>query len=155
VLYESQGYDPNSGRVLAICATTDTGNCDGNTANNSYIWDTYANLVERGDTLHNVTENFCYDALNRLTNYAINGSGSTQTALCTSGTTNTVKSVSYDALGDILTKSDWAPAPIPPQASRISMGIQHQHDDLTRRYRSNSTRWSTASVLLSCPQTVV
>jgi hypothetical protein len=53
VLYETQGFDPNSGRVLNICATADTGNCDGQTANYSYSWDTYANLVQRADTLNN------------------------------------------------------------------------------------------------------
>jgi RHS repeat-associated protein len=99
-IFETQGYDPNSGRVLNICATTDAGSCDGNTANYSYSWDTYANLVQRSDTLNNVLENFCYDALNRLTNYGINGSS------CTTGNTNSVKTVSYDSLGDILTKSD-------------------------------------------------
>lgn len=31
-------------------------------------------VFSAADTLRNVTENFCYDALNRLTNYGINGS---------------------------------------------------------------------------------
>ncbi len=38
---------------------------------------TNADLVQRADTLNNVTENFCYDALNRLTNYGINGTSCT------------------------------------------------------------------------------
>ncbi len=121
VIFETQGYDPNSGRVLAICATTDSGSCDGHTANYSYSWDTYANLVQRADTLNSVTENFCYDALNRLTNYGINGSS------CTTGNTNSVKTVSYDSLGDILTKSDVgtytypaAGSPLPHAVSSIN-----------------------------------
>jgi YD repeat-containing protein len=116
-IFESQGYDPNSGRVLAICATTDTGSCDGNTANYSYSWDTYANLVQRADTLNNVTENFCYDALNRLTNYGINGSS------CTTGNTNSVKTVGYDALGDILTKSDVGTYTYPTAGSALPHAV--------------------------------
>jgi RHS repeat-associated protein len=95
VLNETQVFDPNSGRVENIYAGPSQ-----SVANFSYSWDTYANLVQRADTINNVTENFCYDALNRLTNYGINGSS------CTTGNTNSVKTVSYDSLGDILTKSD-------------------------------------------------
>jgi RHS repeat-associated protein len=116
-IFESQGYDPNSGRVLAICATTDSGSCDGNTANYSYSWDIYANLVQRADTLDNVTENFCYDALNRLTNYGINGTS------CTTGNTNSVKTVSYDSLGDILTKSDVGTYTYPTAGSALPHAV--------------------------------
>jgi RHS repeat-associated protein len=100
VTYESQAFDPNSGRASNICATTDSGSCDGLTANFSYSWDSSSDLTQRADMLNNVTESFCYDILNRVTNYGINGSS------CTTGNTNTVKSVSYDPLGNILTKSD-------------------------------------------------
>jgi RHS repeat-associated protein len=117
VIFETQGYDPNSGRVWNICATTDSGNCDGKTANYSYSWDTYANLVQRADTLNNVTENFCYDALNRLTNYGINGTS------CTTGNTNSVKTVSYDSLGDILTKSDVGTYSYPTAGSSLPHAV--------------------------------
>ena len=93
----TNAFDANTGRLLNICATSDTGSCDGNVANLSYTWDTIGNLSARADTFENYTEEFCYDALNRLTNYAI---GST----CTSG--SPAKTVSYDSLGDISSKSD-------------------------------------------------
>jgi len=75
------------------------------------------NLVQRADTLNNVTENFCYDALNRLTNYGINGTS------CTTGNTNSVKTVSYDSLGDILTKSDVGTYSYPTAGSSLPHAV--------------------------------
>jgi RHS repeat-associated protein len=91
----SQGFDPNTGLVLNIHA----GPSD-SVANFAYNWDSIGNLLVRSDMLAGagggVTENFCYDVLNRATNYAL---GATCTA--TGG-----KTVAYDGLGNITTKSD-------------------------------------------------
>ncbi len=104
-IQETQGYDPNSGRVVNICATIDTGSCDGDVANFSYGWDTNGNLLNRSDLLNtpNLYEAFCYDLLNRLTNYAQGASNTT----CTQHGAVT-NSVGYDAIGNITSKSDVA-----------------------------------------------
>ncbi|MEI9988952.1 MAG: RHS repeat-associated core domain-containing protein [Rhizomicrobium sp.] len=66
-----------------------------------YGYDTLGNLTYRSDNHQGVFEKFCYDALNRLTNAATGSSGP---ASCTSGAIT--KSVGYDALGNITSKSD-------------------------------------------------
>jgi len=96
-------YDPNSGRIESICGQDSSGGCD--LANYTYGFDSNGNLLNRTDLLAtNVSEAFCYDALNRLTNYAIGDSTST----CTSGngTGGVTKTVAYDAIGNITSKSD-------------------------------------------------
>ena len=96
----SQTFNPDTGTLASICATPDSGTCDGATANFSYSWDTIGRLTNRTDTFEGYTENFCYDSLNRLTNYAVGSS-------CTSASSGyTAKTVGYDALGDITSKSD-------------------------------------------------
>jgi RHS repeat-associated protein len=89
-------FDANTGRLLNICATTSAGSCNGNVANLSYDWDSIGNLTDRADTYEGYTEEFCYDNLNRLVNYAI-------ASTCTSSGD---KTVAYDSLGDISSKSD-------------------------------------------------
>ena len=93
-------FSPETGLIESICATPDSGTCDGATENYSFGWDTIGRLTQRQDTFESVTENFCYDSLNRLTNYAVGG------ASCTQGTL--VKSVGYDSggVGNIASKSD-------------------------------------------------
>jgi YD repeat-containing protein len=77
----NQSFNAETGTLAAICATPDSGSCDGATANFSYQWDTIrlrsssfggqvGNLTDRADTYESYTEYFCYDSLNRLTNYA-------------------------------------------------------------------------------------
>jgi hypothetical protein len=92
----ANSFDANTGRLLNICATTSAGTCNGNVANLSYDWDTIGNLTDRADTYEGYTEEFCYDTLNRLVNYAI-------ASTCTSSGD---KTVAYDSLGDISSKSD-------------------------------------------------
>lgn len=59
-----------------------------------YVFDSLGNLTQRQDTVEGATENFCYNGLNRLVNYALGGTP------CTTGTAGLVKSVSYcGALG--------------------------------------------------------
>ena len=69
-----------------------------------YSYDTIGNLTYRSDDYLGVFERYCYDNLNRLTNSATGASGVTT---CTSsGTGITTKTVGYDQLGNITTKSD-------------------------------------------------
>ncbi len=87
----NQNFNAETGRLAQSYAGPSQ-----SVANFSYAWDPIGNLTSRADTIEGYTENFCYDNLNRLTNYAL---GST----CTSSGTTTV---AYDALGDITSKSD-------------------------------------------------
>ncbi len=63
-----QVFDPLTGLVQQIRASGD-GHDDGHTANFSYQFDRIGNLKNRADNF-GATENFCYDKLNRLINYA-------------------------------------------------------------------------------------
>jgi len=94
-----QIFYPQTGLVEQIRATND-GQDDGSVANMSYVFDALGNLSSRADTYAS-TEQFCYDALNRLTNYTVNG------ATCRSGF-GVLKSVAYDDIGNITNKSDLA-----------------------------------------------
>lgn len=67
-----------------------------NRQNLAYQWDTDNNLKERQDLNQNVAESFNYDSLNRLESSTLTGSSGTTTDL----------SVTYDASGNILTRSD-------------------------------------------------
>ena len=60
--------------------------------NLAYQWDAVGNLLQRRDLNQNLTENFTYDALDRVTNSTLNGTANL--------------SVSYDATGNVLQKSD-------------------------------------------------
>ena len=66
-----QVFDPNTGLVQQIRASGD-GSDDGSTANLSTQFDRIGNLKNRSDN-YGATENFCYDKLNRLINYASGG----------------------------------------------------------------------------------
>jgi YD repeat-containing protein len=59
-------------------------------------------MTYRADAAQGVFERYCYDALDRLTRSAL-AVGSDPGAACTGGT---IKTIAYDALGDITTKSD-------------------------------------------------
>src|SRR5579862_1468946 len=54
-----------AGRLTAITAGNDSDK--DNVADLSYTWDDIGNLTSRSDNIETYTENFCYDALNRLT----------------------------------------------------------------------------------------
>ena len=86
----AQSFDANSGVVRTITAGANQA-----VANLGFDWDTAGNLANRTDT--HMTgwqqESFCYDLLNRLVN---SNFGTT----CTGNT-----AVTYDSIGDILTKT--------------------------------------------------
>ncbi len=94
-----QVFDPNTGLVQQIRASAD-GHDDGSTASFSYQFDKIGNLLNRADNFGS-TEQFCYDTLNRLTNYSVGG------ASCRAGF-GLLKSVAYDDIGNITNKSDLA-----------------------------------------------
>ncbi|MDX2349628.1 MAG: RHS repeat-associated core domain-containing protein [Porticoccus sp.] len=86
-------YNNQTGRVSSIKATNMLGT-SGDIQDLSYQWDTVGNLTNRIEQSgsKDLTENFLYDGLNRLTSYAVVG--------------ETAKTISYDLLGNITNKSD-------------------------------------------------
>jgi RHS repeat-associated protein len=95
---ETANYDPNTGRILAQCASTHAGPCDGNVLGFAYDWDPLGNLNYRQDTYEVYTEHFCYDGMNRL------AKSSTTGATCTSGSGS--KGLLYSPSGNITKKTD-------------------------------------------------
>jgi RHS repeat-associated protein len=69
-----------------------TGGVSNNLQNLSYSWDLNQNLQQRVDVRQNLTEIFVNDAMNRVTSSTLNGVGNL--------------TLSYDAAGDITSKSD-------------------------------------------------
>jgi RHS repeat-associated protein len=91
----TDSYDPLTGRMLNVCATHDAGTCDGAVTNISTSFDPVGNLIDRGDMLHDTSEVFTYDPLNRLTHYTVTGQG-----------TNLSRAMRYNSAGSITEKSD-------------------------------------------------
>lgn len=91
-------FSADTGRVLSISAGVGTSTT---VANWTYNWDTVGNLTERTDSnvSPSLAEFFCYDALNRLTSYAVNPA--VTTCPLSGG-----KTVSYNIAGGISNKSD-------------------------------------------------
>jgi RHS repeat-associated protein len=89
----NQGFSVTTGRLLTIEAALN-GNSNNALQNLSFTYDNLGNLTGRTDYYENFTESFQYDQLNRLTQASIN--------------TNVyqTKTLTYDAVGNILTKSD-------------------------------------------------
>jgi RHS repeat-associated protein len=85
---------------MLTAAYRNSGSDDGSVANLSTVFDRIGNLSSRTDT-YAASEQFCYDPLNRLTNYSVNG------ATCRAGF-GVLKSVTYDDIGNITNKSDLA-----------------------------------------------
>lgn len=83
----NRAYDANTGLVATIQAGPSN-----TVANFSYAFNNIGTLTSRTDTVLSLTENFTYDTLNRLTQYAIVG-GSTKT-------------VGFNAVGNLTSKSD-------------------------------------------------
>jgi hypothetical protein len=91
-------YAATTGQATAISAGS------GAVAALGFSYDTLGNLTGRTDTNQGVYEKFCYDALNRLTNSA---TAASSPSLCSStGGGITSKTVAYDQLGNITSKSD-------------------------------------------------
>jgi RHS repeat-associated protein len=90
-----------------------TAGAAGTVASLAYTFDTIGNLTARTDNDESYTERFCYDSLNRLTNYAIG-------ATCTSTGT---KTVAYDSVGNITSKSDTGTYTYPSSGSALPHAV--------------------------------
>ncbi len=88
--------DPNTGLMTNVRSGPSNA-----VASFDYSWDTIGNLTYRADNIQGVFERYCYDSLNRLNTSAL-GLGSDPGVACTGGT---VKSIAYDAVGNITSKT--------------------------------------------------
>jgi RHS repeat-associated protein len=92
----TQAFDPNTGLVQSILAGVSNG-----VSNQTFTFDSLGRLTSRtwlNNAGASVKENSCFDGLNRLTSTLVtSGTGCTGTGAVT---------VTYDALGNITSKSD-------------------------------------------------
>src|SRR5581483_2897305 len=88
-LATTRTFDPTTGRLTGI----ETGS-SGAVQNLSYTYDQLVNPLSRSDANTGLSETFVYDPLNRLTQSTVNLS------------TPLVKTYSYSAIGNLLSKSD-------------------------------------------------
>jgi hypothetical protein len=112
----SQGFDPQTGRLTAILAGT------GNIVENfSYTYDVLGNVLTRADTNENLTETFTYDALNRMTSATVS---------------QNIAPVAYDAIGNLLSKSDVGTYTYPLAGSARPHAVTSISGGGTRRFWS-------------------
>ena len=95
-------FEGATGRTKALTAGTSG---QFNVQNDSYTWDSLNNLATRYDSIGDgttgaVSENFVYDALNRLTQYQVQAA-----SILPPSDARTV-TLSYNAIGNLLYKSD-------------------------------------------------
>ncbi|MBL6938546.1 MAG: VCBS repeat-containing protein [Alphaproteobacteria bacterium] len=95
----TQTFDANTGLLTNVRAGTSDA-----VAAFDYTYDVLGNLTYRSDNNVGVYERFCYDNLNRLTNSAT--ASTTPTACTSTGSGITSKTVAYNAIGNITSKSD-------------------------------------------------
>jgi RHS repeat-associated protein len=91
---QTNSYDANTGRLQNIRAGTND-----QVAAFDYSYDPVGLLTYRSDNLNGTFERFCYDPLNRLTDYA---SGNAVTT-CTSSQNQ--RNIAYDSIGNITNKT--------------------------------------------------
>lgn len=91
---QTDTFDANTGLISNIRAGSSN-----SVAQFDYTFDLLGNLTYRTDNYNGLFEYACYDSLNRLTNY-------TAGASVTSCTSSGAKTVAYDAVGNITSKSD-------------------------------------------------
>jgi RHS repeat-associated protein len=107
----SELYDPVTGRTTAM-RVGDWASQNAHILSQTYGWDTVGNLTDRSDRYdasNSVTENFGYDALNRLVNYQTSSAG-------IAGLSKDV-SLTYNAIGNITSKSDVGTYNYPPSGA--------------------------------------
>jgi RHS repeat-associated protein len=110
------GYDPNTGLPTSVLAGPSN-----TVAQFDYQYDLLGNLTYRDDVQQHVYEKYCYDVLNRLQNAATEA---TAPAACTAtGTGITSKTMAYDALGNITSKSDVGAYTYPATGSPQPHGV--------------------------------
>lgn len=134
-------YDPASGRLSGILAGAGNG-----VQNLAYTYDTLGNLATRQDNAAASQESFTYDSLNRLTTYSLQGGG-------VSGIVT--RTVAYDAIGNITSKSDagtyyYAPNTPPHAVTSVTGGPTKTY---AHTYDANGNLIYTAINTLSNGQT--
>ena len=109
-----------------------------NIANFNYRYDSLGNVTYRADGYANVFERFCYDSLNRLTLAALSHPGDPGTSCTAPG--GTVKTVVYDAIGNILSKTGVGAysynAGMRPHAIELDRGHGQRRDESALHLRS-------------------
>jgi RHS repeat-associated protein len=127
------GFDPKTGRILSIRAGAGAALQDF-----AYTYDLLGNVTSRSDANHGVTESFTYDNLNRLTTATISADIS--------------KSFSYNAIGNLLSKSDVGtysyPAPGQPRPHAVS-AISGSLINTTFSYDANGNQITGNGLTLS------
>ena len=111
---QNNTYDTNTGRLTNVRAGPSY-----SVANFDYIYDLLGNLTYRADGYSGVFERFCMDPLNRLTKSAL-AVGSDPGTACTGGT---VKTIGYDAIGNITSKSDVGTYSYPAPGSSLPHAV--------------------------------
>ncbi len=89
-IVRTSSYDASTQRLAAQQAGV--AGAGSGRQNLTYQWDAVGNLLQRRNVNQNLTEDFAYDSLDRITNSTLNGSANLAT--------------SYDASGNVLQKSD-------------------------------------------------
>lgn len=115
------GYDAATGRVVAASAGPGTAR---SAMDHAYGWDALNNLTSRIDALGDggsgaVNESFGYDALNRLTSYVV-------AAPSIPGLQRSV-TLTYNAIGNLLSKSDVGTYSYPPSGNSGGVTLPRPH----------------------------
>ena len=111
-------YDPATGRIERI-STYKSGVT---IQDHEYSFDFLGNLLQRKDYVAGLTQDFCYDRINRLVAARFNG--------CTSSS----QDFTYDALGNILTKAgisgtyQYGSGSAGPNAVTLADGLSYEYD---------------------------
>ncbi|MDH0867076.1 RHS repeat-associated core domain-containing protein [Mitsuaria sp. GD03876] len=139
-------FDSQTGRVTGLTAGPGAAN---SVVNQSYVWDSVGLLTSRldriGDTgVVEVSDGFAYDALGRLTAYAVSGGGGGRTV-----------SLQYNALGLLLSKSDvgnysYGAQGVANGRPHAVLGVQNQGQNFGYDLNGNATsasggKWRTVS----------
>lgn len=85
-------YDPNTGALQEEASGVGSNPA---VADRVYTWDADGNLNTRQDNVKGLTETFTYDTLNRVSTAAVTG-----------GSANSTLTMGYDAVGNIMSKTD-------------------------------------------------
>lgn len=93
----NRNYDAVTGQINSIQSGVGGGT---GVQNESYLFDSMGNVIQRQNNALGLTESFCYDNVYRLTKSALSGDST-----CTTGNNLTV---GYDNLGNIINRSDVA-----------------------------------------------
>lgn len=129
------GFDSETGRTVGLTSGAGGGNA---VVNQRYSWDSIGLLKQRVDAIGDtgtveVSDGFSYDALGRLTAYAVSGGGGSRTV-----------TLQYNALGMLLSKSDvgnyvYGPQGVANGKPHAVLGIKNQGQDFRYDLNGNAT----------------